>query len=382
MKSNEDKVVVLKLDQIDPNPKNAEIFTLDGIESLANNIAENGLIEYPIVKVKADNRYELIAGERRCAALRSLGQTEVKCIVRVVPGTEEALQQLIDSNIYARNLTPLELARVIREYMTLYKSKRFFEKSKEYRGTTTRERVAEALGISVGKVTRYLALLNLIPELQDLTSDPSFPYSALRPVAQLPEDKQREFYNKLNIIKDDYMLSHEDDDTSFSVSRKTVEYILKSMDLERPRTRETFQNPEIVASSINQIERVDVGGAADESVDSSGGSIDNEKDDLSDVSEIVQKPLDLAQGDVDPAKIPSFISALDSKEAAVDEKTNTNNDMDVIGRSIEKMLISIRSINGIIAVNRRGRKNETVKSELREYLKRIREYIDEIEGTL
>lgn len=374
MNSNEDKVVVLRLDQIDSNPKNAEIFTLDGIDRLAKNISENGLIEYPIVKIKPDGRYELIAGERRCAALRSLGNTEVKCIVRSVPSSEEALQQLLDSNVFARNLTPLDYAKVIKEYTELLKSKR----SSAQKGVSTRQQVAEILGISESNVIRYSAILKLIPELQELTSDPSFPYSALRPVSQLSEDKQREFYNKLNIIKDDYLLTHEDD-TSFAISRNTVDQILNSINYVNPRSRDSFPNPDIVVSSVNELERIEVFGEEDSNTI---GELKSDELNDEDQSEIVERPLDLSQNSLNESDVnSSFIPVSESLDNLSDNLEDKSDNVDSIGRSIEKMLISIRGINGIISVNRRGR-SQKVKDEVREYLKRLREYIDEIEDTL
>ncbi|MDE6627704.1 MAG: ParB N-terminal domain-containing protein [Lachnospiraceae bacterium] len=378
MKSNEDKVVVLKLDQIDPNPRNAQIFTLDGIESLAKNISDNGLIEYPIVSIKSDGRYELIAGERRCAALRSLGETEVKCIVRSVPGSEVALQQLIDSNVFARSLTPLEYAKVIEEYKVLIKAKRSNAKNNEFKGSSTRKQVADALGISESKVKRYSALLSLIPELQELTNDPSFPYSALYPVAQLPEDKQKEFYNKLNIIKDDFILTHEDDDTSFAISRNTVDRIIKSMNYVSPRSRVSGSNPEILASSIDALEHVDV---SDEKEAGHSAELGSGKNNEGNSSEIIEKPLDMIREDLtDSVNQTSKRPFSDSSASNVDNETDHDNN-DKIDQMIENMLYSIRGINGVISVNRRGR-TQIVKDEVREYLNQLRKYIDEIEETL
>lgn len=78
------------------------------IAELAGSIKERGLIQ-PIVVRRVEDKYEIIAGERRLRAVRSLGLDEIQVIVREASDLEVAELSLIE-NLQRANLTPLEEA--------------------------------------------------------------------------------------------------------------------------------------------------------------------------------------------------------------------------------------------------------------------------------
>lgn len=75
------QLVELALDSIVPNPAQPrKTFDDESISELAQSIRQVGLIQ-PLVVRKNGETYELIAGERRLRALRSLGSEKALCIV-------------------------------------------------------------------------------------------------------------------------------------------------------------------------------------------------------------------------------------------------------------------------------------------------------------
>ncbi len=83
-------------------------FDEEQIAELAASIKERGLIQ-PIVVRRVEGKYEIIAGERRLRAVRSLDLDEIQVIVREASDLEVAELSLIE-NLQRANLTPLEEA--------------------------------------------------------------------------------------------------------------------------------------------------------------------------------------------------------------------------------------------------------------------------------
>lgn len=107
------RVVELPLDRITPNraqPRKA--FDEGSLRSLADSIEKNGLL-CPISVRKAENGYELIAGERRMLAFRLLGRETIPAIVRRADDEDSAVLALVE-NLQRRDLTFFEEALALR----------------------------------------------------------------------------------------------------------------------------------------------------------------------------------------------------------------------------------------------------------------------------
>jgi ParB family chromosome partitioning protein len=127
------------------------------LQELAASIRAQGLMQPILVrKVSADSeedRYEIIAGERRCRAARMAGLDEVPVLVRDVPDQAAAAMALIE-NIQREDLNPLEEAQGIQRLIDEF---RF-----------THEEAAEAVGRSRSAVSNLLRLLNLAQPVQTM----------------------------------------------------------------------------------------------------------------------------------------------------------------------------------------------------------------------
>ncbi len=144
-------VRLVPVTRITPNPRQPR-HSLDpaGLEELAASIREHGLIQ-PLIVTAAGAEYQLIAGERRWAAARLAGLTEVPVIVKEAT-PQQMLELALVENIQRADLNPLEEAGAYRQLMDEF--------------GLTQEMVAERVGKSRSAVANTVRLLNLPPEVQ------------------------------------------------------------------------------------------------------------------------------------------------------------------------------------------------------------------------
>ncbi|MEF8711700.1 MAG: ParB/RepB/Spo0J family partition protein [Candidatus Accumulibacter propinquus] len=124
------------------------------LEELAASIRVQGLMQPILVRpVSGDDRFEIIAGERRWRAAQMAGLTEVSTLIRDIPD-EAALAMALIENIQRENLNPLEealgLQRLIDEF------------------SMTHQQAADAVGRSRPAASNLFRLLQLAPPAQDL----------------------------------------------------------------------------------------------------------------------------------------------------------------------------------------------------------------------
>lgn len=115
------------------------------IEDLSRSIKANGIIQ-PIVVRKADNGYEIIAGERRWRASQRAGLLKVPVVVRDIP-EERLLAAALIENIQREDLNPIEEAQAYRRLADEYQ--------------LTQEQIADSVGKDRSSVANYLRLLKL-----------------------------------------------------------------------------------------------------------------------------------------------------------------------------------------------------------------------------
>lgn len=136
----------LKLINIEPNREQPrKIFDEEAIEELANSIKEYGVIQ-PIIVIKKDDYYQIVAGERRWRAAKKAGILEIPAIVRDYDEKQNSEIALIE-NIQRRDLNPIEKARGIKKLMNDY--------------NLTQQEVADKLGFSRSAIANTVRILNL-----------------------------------------------------------------------------------------------------------------------------------------------------------------------------------------------------------------------------
>jgi len=134
------------LDLLDPNPRQPrQAFDDATLDELAASIRVHGLVQ-PIVVRRRNQRFEIVAGERRWRASQRAGLLKVPVVVRDVPD-ERLLQVALIENIQREDLNPIDEALA---YQQLTRDHGF-----------TQEEVAGAVGKDRATVANHLRLLKL-----------------------------------------------------------------------------------------------------------------------------------------------------------------------------------------------------------------------------
>lgn len=104
-----DLVEILRITQVEPNRNQPRhTFNNEKIEELSDSIREHGVIQ-PIIVVKNNDMYKIVAGERRWRAAKMAGLKEIPAVVRNYSEFEIAQIALIE-NLQRENLNPIEEA--------------------------------------------------------------------------------------------------------------------------------------------------------------------------------------------------------------------------------------------------------------------------------
>ena len=174
------------------------------LRSLARSIRRVGVLHSPVVRPLPDGTYEVISGHGRVKAARMAGLEEIA--VKVVELDDASAEvALIDANVEVRPPSPMELARAIRRRKELLiRVRQAGKPGKEILGQNdpgtkfqTRELLARELGISPRQVSRYDALNDLIPELQEMVEKGTLGVTVGSYLGQLPREVQQELFDAL-----------------------------------------------------------------------------------------------------------------------------------------------------------------------------------------
>ncbi len=142
----------IPVEQIVPNPHQPRtVFTEEDLSELADSIRVHGVIQPLIVMPAANERYTLIAGERRLQAAIRAGLRSVPAVQRTA-SPQELLEIALIENIQRADLSPLEEAEAYRHLVEDFRQ--------------TQEAIAKSVGKSRASVANTLRLLKLPVEVQ------------------------------------------------------------------------------------------------------------------------------------------------------------------------------------------------------------------------
>ena len=111
---NQKGIEDIKVDIIKENPFQPRyIISQESINELANSISTNGLLS-PIVVLKKDDIYTLIAGQRRLLATKQLGISTIKAIVKQDIEDREIRKLAFIENSNRENMTPIEESKCLK----------------------------------------------------------------------------------------------------------------------------------------------------------------------------------------------------------------------------------------------------------------------------
>src|SRR5262249_13992056 len=146
----------MEINTIRPNPYQPRSeFDPKEIESLAESLKKDGLLQPVVVRPAGAGFYQLVAGERRWRAAKLAGLARIPVVVRQVED-RKMLELALVENIQRRDLNPMEKARAFKQLMTL--------------NSWTQEQLADGLGMGRPTVANFMRLLELPVEVQDAVS--------------------------------------------------------------------------------------------------------------------------------------------------------------------------------------------------------------------
>lgn len=168
----------VEVERIRPNPQQPRRhFDEVEIDSLAESIRAQGILQPLVVRPEPDGQYTLIAGERRLRAARRIGLKVVPCVLRET-AEDRLLELALIENIQRDDLGPLETARAFRVLVREL--------------SLTQAEVAERVGKPRATVANYLRLLDLPEVVQNLLEDGSLDMGHGRALAGLDDAQQQE----------------------------------------------------------------------------------------------------------------------------------------------------------------------------------------------
>ena len=149
-------VKVISIDRIESNPGQPRtIFDEDALRELSASIREHGVLQPILVRPLGENRYQLVAGERRWRASKKAGLASIHALVEEIDD-DTALEISIIENLQREDLSPLEEATM-------------FDRMVREHGYSIRK-LAEKLGKDKGYLENRLRLADAPEEIRELVS--------------------------------------------------------------------------------------------------------------------------------------------------------------------------------------------------------------------
>jgi ParB family chromosome partitioning protein len=193
-------------------------FNDQSLESLSESIRSNGIMQ-PIVvrKTEFDDKYEIIAGERRWRAAGIANLKKVPVIVRKVDDKKSLVLSLIE-NIQREDLNAVEEAQAINKLISSY--------------NLSHQQASTSLGKSRSAITNALRLLTLDKKIHDYIVNKSLEMGHARALIGYEKDKQIKLANKI---------------IAQNLSVREVESIVKGRVSKGKNKKKIFKDPNIGA---------------------------------------------------------------------------------------------------------------------------------------
>ncbi len=140
------------ISQIEANPNQPRReFDQEALQELANSIAQLGIVQPITLRQIADDRFQIIAGERRWRASQLAGLTAIPAYIRTI-SDENVMEMALVENIQREDLNAIEIALAYAQLLE--------------KDGMTQEKVSERVGKSRAAIANYLRLLKLPAQVQ------------------------------------------------------------------------------------------------------------------------------------------------------------------------------------------------------------------------
>ena len=247
----EQNILQIPIDEIIPNRFQPRLqFDDRGLEELASSIKQHGIIQ-PLVLRRIEDKYEIIAGERRYKAAKLAGLTKVPAVIANIDDNKSAEVAIVE-NVQRRDLSAIEEARSYKNLLD--------------KGYLTQAELAKKMGLSQSAIANKLRLLNLDEEVQKALMNNQISERHARSLLVLPSHEEqrkwlsriinermtvRELDSELKKITESPKKEEDEDDTDVP--------LVKNIDIDAIR-KEATEIPSIseesdIARKLREIER-------------------------------------------------------------------------------------------------------------------------------
>lgn len=169
-------VLEIPISQIYTNKYQPRIdFNQERLNDLINSIREKGVVQ-PVLVRKTPAGYELIAGERRFRAVKTLGLEKIPAILKNVADVDMLEISLIE-NIQREELNPIEEAHAFQRLITDF--------------AFTQEKISKTIGKDRSTISNTMRLLTLPKKIQDLITKGDITTGHAKAILSLPTEEYR-----------------------------------------------------------------------------------------------------------------------------------------------------------------------------------------------
>ena len=152
------------------------------LQELADSITAQGVLQPLVVRPIGENRYEIVAGERRWRAAQLARLHDIPVVVREI-SDQSALAIALIENIQREDLNPLEEAEALKRLQEEF--------------ALTHQQIADAVSKSRATVTNLLRLNELNQEAKELLLQHKIEMGHARAILSLDQGQQGEMANRI-----------------------------------------------------------------------------------------------------------------------------------------------------------------------------------------
>lgn len=305
----EPNIQYINVENIIPNRFQPRLtFDENALKDLASSIKEHGIIQPLVLRKLSNDKYEIIAGERRYKASQIAGLNKVPAILADLDDNTSAEVALVE-NLQRRNLSAIEEAKSYKKLLD--------------RGYLTQEQLAKRLGISQSSVANKVRLLNLPEEVQDALMSEKISERHARSLLSLsnPQDQ----IDMLNKIIENRLTVRQLDNEIKKLNEPAPE---------EPTSRFNILNNEENKDLLNQIETLDMSFSNNE---------DNTDLESEDIAKLIMDSKKQLQNQYEIFDIPT---AEESKpvETKVEEPKETKPQKRIVKGDLNSVINSLKDI--------------------------------------
>ena len=232
----ESQVLQVPIEDIIPNRFQPRLsFDDASLADLASSIKQHGIIQ-PLVLRRKNDKYEIIAGERRFKAAKMAGLISVPAVISNLDDNASAEVAIVE-NIQRKDLTAIEEAR---SYQALLD-----------KGYMTQDELARKMGLSQSAISNKLRLLTLDEAVQEAVLAEKISERHARTLLKVPShDKQRELLNK--VINERLTVKQlEDEIKNIDTTSENGVETPKNNEIENNKSLETITQTQNPVESLN-----------------------------------------------------------------------------------------------------------------------------------